>query len=290
MNKIVNSIKKTLNLSREIKYKRKKESTTDPDCGLFHKGEHKKVFAYSTNTACDENNFILGFVVEPGNVHDSTSFPKLYKLLQEKYKNIQKIVVDDRYKIPAIAKLILEDGKVPVMPYKRLMTKKGFFKKQDYVYDEYYDCYLCPQNQVLKYLTTNRDGYREYKSNRNICQNCPDRKQCTESKNATKLVTRHIWEDYLEMVENIRHSEGMRELYSKRSETIERVFADGKELHGLRYTQYRGLEKVKMELTLKFACMNLKKLAIWKARKGLFTLKSFLFFANYTQSAQKKRG
>lgn len=103
-------------------------------------------------------------------------------------------------------------------------------------------------------------------------------------------MTRHIWEDYLEMVEDIRHSEGMRELYSKRSETIERVFADGKELHGLRYTQYRGLEKVKMELTLKFACMNLKKLAIWKARKGLFTLKSFLFFANYTQSAQKKRG
>src|SRR3712207_7333400 len=85
--------------------------------------------------------------------------------------------------------MILEDGKIPVMPYKRPMTKKGFFKKQDYVYDEYYDCYLCPQNQVLKYSTTNRDGYREYKSNRNICQNCPDRKRCTESKNATKLVT-----------------------------------------------------------------------------------------------------
>src|SRR3712207_7607969 len=58
---------------------------------------------------------------------------------------------------------------------------------------------------------------------------------------------RSIWEEYLEIVEDIRHSEGMRELYSKRSETIERVFADGKELHGLRYTQYRGLEKVKME-------------------------------------------
>lgn len=232
----------------------------------------------------------MGFVVEPGNVHDSTSFPKLYKLLKEKYKNIQKIVVDAGYKIPAIAKLILEDGKVPVMPYKRPMTKKGFFKKQEYVYDEYYDCYLCPQNQILKYSTTNRDGYREYKSNRNICQNCPDRKQCTESKNATKLVTRHIWEDYLEMAEDIRHSEGMRELYSKRSETIERVFADGKELHGLRYTQYRGLEKVKMELTLKFACMNLKKLAIWKARKGLFTVKFFLFFANMRNQLKKKRG
>src|SRR3712207_8089200 len=58
---------------------------------------------------------------------------------------------------------------------------------------------------------------------------------------------RSIWEEYLEIVEDIRHSEGMRELYSKRSETIERVFADGKELNGLRYTQYRGLEKVKID-------------------------------------------
>ena len=40
-----------------------KASTTDPECGVFHKGEHKKVFAYSANTACDKNNFILDFVL-----------------------------------------------------------------------------------------------------------------------------------------------------------------------------------------------------------------------------------
>ena len=38
------------------------------------------------------------------------------------------------------------------------MTKDGFFKKYEYVYDEYYDCYICPNNQVLTYRTTNRDG------------------------------------------------------------------------------------------------------------------------------------
>ena len=38
------------------------------------------------------------------------------------------------------------------------MTKDGFFKKYEYVYDEYYDCYICPGNQVLTYRTTNRDG------------------------------------------------------------------------------------------------------------------------------------
>ena len=72
----------------------------------------------------------------------------------------------------------------------------------------------------------------------------------------------------MEKVEDIRHTIGIKEIYSLRSQTIERVFADAKELHGMRYTQYRGLAKVKMELTLKFACMNLKKLAMWKFRKG----------------------
>ncbi len=34
-------------------------STSDPDAGLFHKGEHKKCFAYGAHTVCDRNNFIL---------------------------------------------------------------------------------------------------------------------------------------------------------------------------------------------------------------------------------------
>lgn len=46
----------------------------------------------------------------------------------------------------------------------------------------------------------------------------------------------------------------MKDLYSLRSQTIERVFADAKELHVMRYTQYRGLEK--MKLNLLFTCMN----------------------------------
>ena len=117
------------------------------------------------------------------------------------------------------------------MPYKCPMTKKGFFKKYEYVYDEYYDCYICPNNQVLSYRTTNRDGYREYKSSGTVCENCPYLEQCTQSKDHVKVVTRHIWEPYLETCEDIRHTLGMKELYSQRKETIERVFASAKENH-----------------------------------------------------------
>lgn len=170
------------------------------------------------------------------------------------------------------------------MPYKRPVTPEGYFRKYEYVYDEYYDCYLCPNNQVLRYSTTNREGYREYKSNPQICLSCPVRMQCTQSKNHIKVVTHHVWQEYVDIVEDIRHTDWGREMYRKRSETIERVFADAKERHGMRFTRYRGLRKVQHYLTLLFACMNLKKLAMWKKTRGILPRVSSWIFAiwNFT--------
>lgn len=207
--------------------------------------------------------------------------------MKKEHSSVNGIVVDAGYKIPAIAKQIIDDGKMPVMPYKRPMTKQGFFRKNDYIYDEYYDCYICPNNQILKYTTTNRDGYKEYKSDKKICANCPHINQCTESKNHVKVVCRHVWEEYIEKVEDIRHTIGVKEIYKLRSQTIERVFADAKEKHGMRYTQYRGLKKVRMELNLLFACMNLKKLATWLDRKGLLPTDSDNLLANLIKSLIK---
>ena len=60
------------------------------------------------------------------------------------------------------------------------MKKSGFFRKSEYVYDEYNDAYICPGNHFLHYSTTNRDGYREYKSCGHICEKCEYLSQCTE--------------------------------------------------------------------------------------------------------------
>ena len=66
----------------------------------------------------------------------------------------------------------------------------------------------------------------------------------------------------MEIVEDYRHTPEYKELYTHRKETIERVFADAKEKHGMRYTLYRSLAQVTKWVRLKFAAMNLKKLAI----------------------------
>lgn len=267
-----------------------KQSKTDPECGLFHKGEHKVVFAYTAHTACDMNNFVLDVKISPGNIHDSVMFDGLYRNVISKFPEVKMVGIDSGYKTPWIMKQIIDSGRLPATPYKRPMTKSGFFKKYEYVYDEYYDCVLCPNDQILKYSTTNRDGYREYKSDPKICKACPCREQCTQSKNFQKVVNRHVWEDYIEVAEDIRHSPNGKSVYKLRCETIERVFADAKEKHAMRYAQYRGLAKMRMQALLTFACMNLKKLAKWKTANGILApiyLDFVVFFCNLRMVVQK---
>ncbi len=239
------------------------ESVTDPESGVFHKGEHKKCLAYTAQTGCDKNGYVMDVTVNPDNVHDSVAFDGLYERLVKKNPRIKAVVMDAGYKTPWISKRILDDKRIPVLPYKRPMGKEGFFKPYEYIYDEFFDCVICPENQVLSYVTTNRDGYKEFKSKAYICRDCPSRYKCTENSKFEKTVTiMHIWDDYLDKVEDIRYTPKYKDLYDRRKETIERVFADAKEKHAMRYTPYRGLFQVTNWVRLKFAAMNLKKFAI----------------------------
>lgn len=264
-----------------------KGSTTDPESGWFRKGEHKHVFAYAVETACDKNGWILGYTVSPGNLHDSRTFKGLYEKIKD--MGMETLVADAGYKTPAIAKLLMDDGIQPLFPYKRPMTKKGFFRKHEYVYDEYYDCYICPNNQVLKYSTTNRDGYREYKSCGTVCASCPCLSQCTESKTHVKIVTRHIWEEYMEKCEDIRYTTRMKQLYELRKETIERIFGTAKENHGFRYTQMYGKARMEMKVGLTYLCMNLKKLAKMKQNLGIMDECFTTFAENFVNFIEGQR-
>ena len=76
------------NTSKKKPARRKKEkqrkvfrSVTDPDSGLFVKGEHKRQFAYEAHTACDKYGFVLEAVIAPGNVHDRVAFDEVYNCL-----------------------------------------------------------------------------------------------------------------------------------------------------------------------------------------------------------------
>ena len=81
----------------------------------------------------------------------------------------------------------------------------------------------------------------------------------------------------MDLVEQIRKTERAKDIYAQRKETIERVFADAKEKHAMRYTHHRGLAAVTRWVRLKYAAMNLKN---WQIGVGttLFSPQYGYFF------------
>ena len=78
-----------------------------------------------------------------------------------------------------------------------------------------------------------------------------------------------MWQDAKERIDAHRLEEKGKRLYARRKETVERSFADAKQLHGHRYARYRGLAKVKGQCLLAGACQNMKKMAMLLAKAFL---------------------
>lgn len=238
-------------------------STTDPDAGMFVKGEHERQMAYEAHTACDSNGFVVAVEVTPGNVHDSVAWDAVYDKATARIAETEFIVMDSAYKTPWIAKKILDEGRIPIVPYSRHHYKESRFRPWDYKYDEKNDQFICPQGEILRHTTTSKDGKRIYRSAPKRCLGCPCREVCGANAKGQKILTTHIWQEYLDLMEQLRRTERGKELYAQRKETVERVFADAKEKHAMRYTHHRGLARVTSWVRLKYAAMNLKKLAVW---------------------------
>ncbi len=238
-----------------------KRSTTDPDAGYYVKGRREKQMAYVAQVACDENGYALDCEVVPGNVHDSQSArPLLERALTD--FDIDAVAVDAGYKTGPLSEFILSHHALFFTAYTRPKGKKGFFRTNDFVYDEYHNQVLCPNDKLLDYQRTLSEGYKLYLSDPKDCAACPLKDRCLSEKAKRKEVRLSVFHDVLDYIEDLRHTDYGRETYQKRKEKIERLFADGKEKYGLRYTRLRGKERVRNHLLLTLACMNIKKMAL----------------------------
>jgi transposase len=240
-----------------------KISTTDPDSGYMYRENKPEGFFYLDHRTVDgKHNIIIDSYVTPGNVHDSTVYVARQKRITEKFGLKPKAVgLDAGYDTTEIHKYFHDEDIFGVVSYRSPYGKRGIYKKSAFKYIKEEDTYICPQGQRLDYKRVDRTGVKHYTSNPKICLNCPCLKQCTKNQKAIRTITRHIHEEFREETRLRRLSPYGKQLKIRRSETIERSFAEAKELHGLRYARYRGLEKVRMQCWLISACQNMKRIA-----------------------------
>ena len=241
-----------------------KESTTDPESGYMHRDGKPKGFFYLDHRTVDsKNNIITDTFVTPGNTNDVKPYLHRLKAQIEKFGFMVKYVgLDAGYNVSNICKYLYELGIEAAMGKRRGCQQKGKFGKYQFRYLPEWDVYICPERNYLEYVTTNRNGYKEYKCRNDRCAGCPQREKCLSEKQQRKSLFRHIWEDFKDKAYTFTHTEKGKKIYARRKETVERSFADSKELHGLRYCRMRGLSKVAEQCLLTAAVQNMKRIAM----------------------------
>ena len=240
-----------------------KVSTTDPESGFMVRDGKPTGFFYLDHRTVDgRHSLITDTFVTPANVHDSVPYLERLDRQRERFGfAVEAVGLDAGYMSAPICRGLEQREIYGVIAYRRPNHVEGQLRKREFVYEANQDAYLCPAGQRLGYRTTTRDGYREYASDPKVCKDCPLLKQCTRSANRTKVITRHVWEESRERVAAHRLTETGREIYSRRKETVERSFADAKQLHGHRYARMRGQLRVLEQCLLAAVCQNLKKMA-----------------------------
>lgn len=254
---------------REPAVKDTKISRTDPDSGYMVRDGKPKGFFYLDHRTVDARLAIItDTCTTPANVHDSIVY--LSRLDHQRARfgfAVGAVGLDAGYATAGIAKG-LEDRRILGVTGYRNPTppKPGMMRKSKFIFEAEADGYRCPQGQVLAYATTDRHGYRHYRSDPAICRTCPLLASCTTNAKAIRTITRHVWAEARERADAHRLTPWGKAIYKRRKETVERSFADAKQLHGHRYARFRSLIRVSSQCLLAAAAQNIKKIAMAMTR------------------------
>ena len=228
-------------------------------------------------TVRDKRGFVLGVEVTAGNVSDSAAWDAVYDQVTNSFPEVKFVTMDAGYKTPWIERKFWNTARIPILPYTRYKGKKDKFKPWDFTYDAATDSFTCPEDMNCGIRPQAKKGNGLTAAHPKSAKTVPAELFVAQIEDGQRILTTHIWQEYLDLVEHLRKTEHGKELYAMRKETIERVFADAKEKHAMRYTHHRGLARVSAWVRLKYAAMNLKKIAIGKWNASNFASYIMIF-------------
>ena len=254
--------RKPFEYKEETEEKHIKVSTTDKESGYYHRDNKEKGFMYLDHRTVDDKcNIIVDCYITKGNIHDSGPFIERCEYIKKTFNfNIKNYAVDSGYLTLDIKKYFIDNNIFGVFGYRRYGTKESRKEKRKYEYNKETDTYYEKETgEILEYKgLIDKLGYKKY-----------------ENADKTKIVRRHIHEDWNETFNLNRLSDFGKELYQRRKEHVERSFADSKQNHGYRYAMYKGVKKNQHYTWLICAAQNMKNIAIKKEKyseKSLFNL------------------
>ena len=202
-------------------------------------------------------------IVEHEVTNDPTDHAHLAEMALRAKEMLQveelEVVADMGYYDGAEVKQCAEAGIIAYIPkpITSVNRKRGLFTKQDFVYDEARDCYLCPQGEALTYRYESFEQHRQIRYyTTGKCLTCPIKHRCTTNQRGRRITR---WVDEKLMEEMARRVRARPEMMRRRQQLSEPPFGTIKRAMGHGYFLMKGLNKVGAEMSLTVLSYNIKR-------------------------------
>src|ERR1700726_3843058 len=236
-------------------------SLTDPDArAMATSGKGTGIVGYNVQTAVDTEHHLIVAHEVTNLGHDRTQLVPMGLSAREATGNKEITVLADRGYFSGDQVLSCEGtGVAPIVP-KTLTssgTKRGFFTRQDFIYDAEHDHYTCPAGAKLTKIQRRVDHTEDFDRYRHLsaCFACPLRPRCTPTKR--RIIKRWENEDVLDGMQD--RLDRMPEAMGVRRQTVEHPFGTLKAWMGATHFLTRTLDKVRTEMSLHVLAYNIKR-------------------------------
>ncbi|WP_321779022.1 IS1182 family transposase [Sulfurimonas sp.] len=240
---------------------------TDSDASLMKKPAHN-LMAYNSQIVVDDS---FKFIVATDISTVGSDRAQLHKMAKETKENLGvdklKIVADTGYYSAKEFKKCSEDNInaiVPLANMRQVQKDKGKFTRDEFIYNDNNDCYICPNNYQLKkriapQIKNDKVNFI-YTGTSAICKACPLKDKCIPTKAPYKQIYR--WEhEYITEAHNKKmQTEESKVIVKKRGSIVEHPFGTIKRTLGWDHYLVRGKEKVSGENALIMFSYNFKRL------------------------------
>jgi len=238
-------------------------STTDPDAPCVSKGPSSGTARprYKTHRMVDDRcGVITATATTPGDVAEpSQTLPLVAQHEGNTGREVTVAVADRQYGTVENFCDLVERGVrphiSPLLPANH--RHEGRFTKEDFLYDEAKDRYVCPAGQPLQPKRTHkRRQMTDYVADRKACAVCPQREKCTTGK-LGRSIARHWKEPTLECAHALsRLSEAYADR-ARRRHLMEGSFARSANLHHFKRARWRRLWRQRIQDWLIAAVQNI---------------------------------
>ena len=236
-------------------------SLTDPDArAMATNGKGTGMVGYNVQAAVDTKHHLI-VAHEVTNVgHDRTQLASMGQLAKEATGADELMVLADRgYFSGEEVRACEEAGIMAIVPKPLTSSgmKRGFFAKQDFVFNADRDLYICPAGQELTRgkSRSDREGDIIFYRHLTACSTCELKPRCTPEK--LRRIRRWEHEEVIEAMQ--RRLDRMPDAMRVRRQTVEHVFGTIKGWMGRGHFLTRRLSNVGTEMSLHVLAYNLKR-------------------------------